>query len=174
MKSENIFEASDTQIADFLTDKFNEGYEYASLNTQCSAISLILKNDITNSDTLKRLFRSFHRKRPPTAKYKSTWDPSTVLQYLKDWSPNNELNMEKLTRKTATLLALASAQRVHTLSLIKIANILDQPSKIIIKIPDHIKTSGINKYQPLITLPVLESQPEICAASALREYKTKT
>ena len=76
--------------------------------------------------------------------------------------------------KLVTLLALITAHRVQTYSLIKISNIDFSESKIQIRIPDRIKTSGVNKVQPLLNIPFYENNPALCTASALGTYLEKT
>nr|CAI5842816.1 unnamed protein product [Callosobruchus analis] len=61
--------------------------------------------------------------RPPTPRYESTWSPDSLLEYLSRLYPLQDLDLEFLTYKLVTLLALTSASRVQTLSLIKIENI---------------------------------------------------
>lgn len=63
------------------------------------------------------------RLRPVLPKYTCTWDPNTVLSYISHWYPLNNLDLEKLTKKTAILLALTTGQRVQTLYLIRYINI---------------------------------------------------
>lgn len=60
------------------------------------------------------------------------------------------------------------------MSLIKVENIEFYSSKILIKIPDKIKTSGINKPQPILCLPFYEQNCKVCAASALVSYIERT
>ena len=35
--------------------------------------------------------------KPPTVRYLEIWDPETVLQFLKTWSPARTLSLEKLS-----------------------------------------------------------------------------
>ena len=144
------------------------------LNTARSALLLILPIDITNNPDIKRLFKAFSKQKPPKPKYNFIWDPFIVLKFLSTWYPNFSLTLEKLTRKLVTLLALTSAQRVQTLSLIKIDNIELCNTTIFVKVPDKIKTSGINRFQPLIELTTLDGHPEICVVELLKYYIEKT
>ncbi|CAH0723415.1 unnamed protein product, partial [Brenthis ino] len=82
--------------------------------------------------------------------------------------------MELLNKKLVTLLALCTAQRVQTLSLIKLNNINFYADGIKIIITDHIKTSAINRQQPLLWLPYFKSNLSICPASAIKDYISRT
>ncbi|CAH0731008.1 unnamed protein product, partial [Brenthis ino] len=63
------------------------------------------------------------RTKPSQPKYSITWDPSIVLNYLSAQWPHEGLDLEILSKKVITLLALVTAHRVQTLALIKIPNI---------------------------------------------------
>ena len=168
------FSSSINEVIEFLIQKFEKDeYSYASLNTYRSALSLILDIDITNNSDIKRFFKAIVNRRPKP-KYNFIWDPSDVLKFLSTWYPNEELTLERITKKLVTILALTSAQRVQTLSLIKIKNIVMKDSKAYIKIPDKIKTSGKNRFQPLIELSSLEEHPEIYVLKLLNCYLEKT
>lgn len=72
--------------------------------------------------------------------------------------------------RLSTLLALATGQRVQTLSLIKCLNIKELNSGIKIYIPEPIKTSGPNRKQPCLDLPNFSEDPSLCVASLVRQY----
>ncbi|OXU17823.1 hypothetical protein TSAR_015637 [Trichomalopsis sarcophagae] len=105
---------------------FQNCNRYGTLNTYRSVLSLILDKEIGNDSVIKRFCKGTVKLKPQTPKYTCTWNPDTVLQYLENLYPHENLNLEKLTKKFVTLLALieaSTAQRVQTLSKIKIANI---------------------------------------------------
>lgn len=166
--------ASVPVVIHFLTEIFNKGAKYGTINSTKSAIALIVGNKI-NDDRMNRFMKGVFKMRPPMPKYNLVWDPNVVLNYLSQYWPNDDLNLDILTKKTITLLALVSAHRVQTYSLIKIVNIqINEGKEIIIKIPDHIKTSGPNKYQPLLRIPFFIPKPEICPGLCLKSYINKT
>lgn len=88
--------------------------------------------------------------------------------------PNDELPLDQLVKKTVTLLALVTAHRVQTLTLIQIKNIQTYSDKIQIKIPDNIKTSRLGALQPCINIPFYDQRSEICPARALVSYLKMT
>lgn len=158
----------------FLTEKFNSGASYSTLNSYRSALSIILGQEVTCNDATKRFFKGVYRIKPPAPKYNTTWNPILVLNYVADYLPNESISLKDLSHKTVTLLAIASAQRMQTLSLIKIRNILFEHDKILIKIDDLIKTSRPGSVQPLIALPYIKENPKICPALTLKCYLDKT
>lgn len=170
----NTFNATSTQVISFLTVKFEEGASYSSLNTHRSALSTILGNKITLDENIHRFLRGVYRLKPPNPKYDYTWDTNKVLNYVSDLYPYTDITLEALSRKTISLLAIASAQRIQTLSIIKLNNISIENDMIVIKIPDLIKTSRPGAFQPLIRLPFIRENPSICPATVLQAYIDKT
>lgn len=170
----NPFDVSILNVIDFLTLKFKEGLSYASLNSYRSAISLILGPHVGEDYRVKRFFRGVFQLKPNVPKYSETWNPEIVLKYLNTLYPNELLSLEILTKKCVTLLALVTAHRVQTLSLIKLDNIYKHETDIRIRIPDHIKTSGPGKNQPVLLLPYFNENVNICPARSLEVYIQKT
>lgn len=171
----NILLTSAPTVLNFLTDIFDKGAKYGTINSYKSALSLLLGSKILNDEIVKRFMKGVFKLRPIKPRYNLTWDPSTVLNYLAQKWPNEDLNLETLTKKTVTLLALVTAHRMQTLSFIKISNISIRNSRqIIIKIPDLIKTSRPNCTQPVLVLPYFNERPEICPARSLEAYLNKT
>lgn len=161
-------------VINFLTEMFDKGAKYGTLNSYKSALSLLF-NDVVNDYRIKRFMKGVFRLRPIKPKYNLTWNPSIVLDYLAKQWPNESLNLETLSKKILTLLALVTAHRVQTLSLIQLHNINTQnTNEIIIKIPDIIKTSKPNTFQPVLKLPFYNENPNICPARCLMEYINKT
>lgn len=162
------------QIVLFFTQKFNEGASYSTINTCRSALSLILGQNTTQCESVSRLIKGIYRMRPPKPKYDSTWDPNEVLKYLSNTFPYENVTLHDISLKTITLLAIASAQRMQTLSFIKTNNITINDESITIKIDDLIKTSKPGSCQPLIQLPFIRENPKICPALTIQNYLEKT
>lgn len=172
-KDYDCFEYSIEKILAFLSWQFECGASYGSLNTLRS-LALLISPEIGTDHRIKRFFKGVFKLRPPQPKYKVTWDPAIVLNYLSTLFPNEDISLELLTQKIAALLALVTAHRVQTLSLIELQNIVILPSKIEIKIPSRIKTSGPNRYQPTLSFPLFNDKPQICTARAISCYLERT
>lgn len=170
----DVYESSIPTVIYFLTQLFNSGSQYGTLNTYRSALSLIIGSHISTDDRIKRFLKGVYRLRPPRPKYNVTWDTSKVLDGLSDWYPNETLSLENLTKKCVSLLALATSQRVQTLQKILISNIETHTSMIKIKIPDLLKTSKAGANQPLLSIPFFTDKPSICPATTLQCYIRKT
>lgn len=170
----DLYVTSVPTVIHFLTQQYESGAQYGTLNSCRSALSLISDLDLGNDHRIKRFLKGIYRLRPPLPKYNTTWDVSLVLNYLTSWYPNKNLNLEKLSKKLATLLALITAHRVQTISKININNIEVLSNEIQIKIPDLIKTSRDGATQPTLILPFFRDKPAICPATTLNSYLLMT
>lgn len=174
VNSVDVYDTSVPTVIYFLTQLFNNGCQYGTLNSCRSALSLILGPVMTNDDRLKRFLKGVYRLKPPQPKYNATWDTNLVLDKLNTWNPNDSLSLEKLAFKTVTLLALSTAHRIQTLSNIKVSNVQNVSQRITIKIPDLIKTSKPGSKQPVLHLPFFLERPAICPATTLLCYIERT
>ncbi|XP_049886293.1 uncharacterized protein LOC126380737 [Pectinophora gossypiella] len=170
----NTYNTSVTNVLSFLTHIYNEGAKYGTLNSCRSALSLLLGQKIINNDFINRFLKGVFNLRPTLPKYNLTWDIDQVLNFIANWYPNEDLNLEKISKKLITLFALVTAHRAQTFSLIKAENITHNDSGFIIKIPDLIKTSRVGSQQPVLSLPYFSQRPEICPAKTLNVYLNKT
>lgn len=162
------------EVLRFLTAQLNEVNSYGTLNSYRSALSLVVSYDLGKDPTIKRFCKGASVIKPQKPKYNDIWDPDPVLTHLSSYESNSKLCLEKLTKKLVTLLALATAQRLQTLSKIKVENIKVSESDIKIYIIDRIKTSAVGRNQPLLYLPFLNDKPELCVANLLQEYLSRT
>lgn len=169
-KAVDIFEPNKSSVLSFLSKQFREGCAYGTLNSHRSALSLLLGNNIGSDECVKRLLKGAYKLKPSQPKYVYTWNPQLVLNYISSWFPNTGLNLEKITKKLAILLALCTAHRVQTISLIKLENITITETGIRIAISDIIKTSAPGREQPLLLLPFFGENISICPATALKDY----
>ncbi|KAL0871307.1 hypothetical protein ABMA27_005052 [Loxostege sticticalis] len=170
----NVFKYCPRSVLQFLTEQYNKGSAYGTLNNHRSALSLLLGGEVGADEQIKRLLKGAYRSRPATPKYVRTWDPKIVLDHIASFGPNKELSLEKITKKLVILLTLCTGQRVQSLSLIKLSNIMKCANGIKIVISDIIKTSAPGREQPMLFLPYYESNKDICPATTLEDYVTIT
>lgn len=161
-------------VTDFLVTPEVKKLSRSSLNTYRSAISMLSLNDLGKDAGLSRFFQGISSMKPQKPKYENIWDPGPVIQALGKQYPNKDLSLEELTKKLIMLLALSTAQRVQTLSKISIDNIIKVKEGYNIQVPDRIKTSGLNRPQPLLILEKFKRQPQVCVATTLEDYLEKT
>lgn len=166
----NCYDTEISQVILFLTERYNEGSSFGTMNSHRSALSLLLGGEVSTDVRIKRLLKGAFKLRPSVPKYTTTWDPQMVLSNISNWFPNENLSIEKITKKLVTLLALCTAHRVQTLSLIKLDNIIINSNEITIVISDIIKTSGPGRDQPILILPYFNDKRSICPATTLQDY----
>lgn len=169
-KNCNLYNVSLDSLLDFLTNCMNASSSYGTLNNHRSAISLISTNKIGQNPMVKRFFKGIFKIKPTFPRYNFTWNPNIVLNYVETLFPNESLSLEVLTKKLVILLALATGQRIQTISVIKIQNIHIFADKMVITITDLLKTSGIGRQQPTLNLPFFTQRPAICPANCLQAY----
>jgi len=174
----DVFTSGIHHVLKFLQWQLQGGASYSTLNTSRSALSLILPtvdtNNIGEAHIVKRFMKAAFRVGPKTYRYKSTWDPDPVLQYLSTLYPTESLSLENLTLKLVGLLALATAHRVQTFSLMELENIHEKENGVDIFISQLTKTSAPGKNQPCLFLPFLLEKPQLCVATTLLQYRKRT
>lgn len=147
---------------------------YGTLNSYKSAVSLVVGPGITDDFRLKRFMKGAFNLKPVDPKYDITWDPQILLNLFNKKGDNKDLSLKDLTKKIISLLAIITAHRMQTFSLIEINNIEILSDKILIKIPKIIKTSGPNSLQPLLVIPFYKDNCKVCTANTLVSYLDRT
>lgn len=169
----DVFSPTVELVLRFLTIQYKKGVSYSSLNSFRSAISQLSGPEIGQDFRIKRFFRGVYHLRPSRPKYDEIWDPNVVLDYIRS-IPEENISLEMLTHKLATLMILATGQRVQTINSVNCSNIVRLDDRIEIRIPKRLKTSGKNKFQPTLILPFCRDDPVICVAKTLMDYLDKT
>ena len=120
------------EIAKYIQFLYTSGSKYSTVNLARSAISKY--HDGFNGtpagqhkmvcNAVKAVFRL----RPPLPKYKTTYDVSIVLDYIKSLPTNSELSLKMLSYKALFLITIATISRVSsiaklgpTLSVLKVS-----------------------------------------------------
>lgn len=161
-----------SHVISFLQNIFdNTNNIFGSFNSHRAALSLITSKNLGENLQLKRFLKGIFRLRPPKPKYDCTWEPQQVLTFLKN---SEDTSLKFLSSKLVTLIALATGQRLQTISLIRCQNITFSVSGAKIRIPDLIKTSRPNSFQPCLDLPYFVHDSRLCAALTLKQYLERT
>ncbi|CAD6222028.1 GSCOCG00005294001-RA-CDS, partial [Cotesia congregata] len=166
----NLYKPTEGQVADWMSGKFHQGASYSSLNTCRSALSLICGEYIGQSSLLSRLLKGIYKEKPSKPKYNKIYSLDPVINKLEQMSPLSVLSLPELTNKLLMSMALITAHRKQTLSLIKRSNIKKVQNGYEIQIPDFIKTSRRGHHQPLLILPRFPENKNLCVASMLEAY----
>ncbi|VEN39236.1 unnamed protein product, partial [Callosobruchus maculatus] len=160
-------------VLKFLTHQFESGSSYSTINTHRAALSQILGPNLSEDFRIKRFFQGPRHLRPSHPKYRSTWDPSVVLNYIKKLS-SSSFSLQHLTYKTAMILALATGQRVQTLASIDLGNLHIFPERLDIHITKPLKTTHTSQNHTTLVVPSFTEDADICAAKAVLSYLEET
>ena len=177
-KSINVSDPlSVTVVLEFLTELFDKGYSYSTINSARSFLSCLLPpiNNVTiGSDPLiRRFMRGVFIDRPNLPRYTETWDVSTVLSFMREMGDNDFLSVFDLTLKLVMLLALVTGQRAQTLSLLNLDDMHVYEDRIVFCINNLIKQSRPSYHLKPITLLAFPNKM-LCVVSCLKTYIAKT
>lgn len=168
--SVDTFNPEISQVLTFLNLSFASGASYGTLNSQRCVISLVSNSKVGDNPLITRFLKGCFKLKPTVPKYTHTWDVNVVLDYLEGMGDFSQLSPILVTEKVVTLLALVSAHRAQTLSLIRVDNITKTAQGLEILITDIIKTSAPSRSQPVIFLPRCLDRPNLCIASCVEFY----
>lgn len=143
-----LYSPSVPHFLQFLAQESPNFSSYSTLNTMRSAVSFISQNEIGNHPTVRRFCKGVSALKPPRPRYDFVWDPAPVIAKLSSIYPYEGVPLKLLTRKLILLLALATGHRAQTFALLRISQI-SLEEKLIIRVPDRIKTSAPGRSQPL-------------------------
>ncbi|RLU19489.1 hypothetical protein DMN91_008046 [Ooceraea biroi] len=158
------------RVLEFLSQELRHSNSYSTLNTARSAISLISSTEIGNHPLVKRFCKGASYLKPPKPRYDFIWDPAPVIANLATMFPYTSISLPAITKKLVLLLALESGQRAQTLAYIKISQLSFSRDKLLIRIPDRIKTSGPGRAQPVLSFSRFLHRPELCIITLLEHY----
>lgn len=160
-------------LTQFLSKLYRDGKSYSAINISKSALSLLLSDEnhsVGGHPIINRFLKGVAKSRPPAPRYNTTWDPQVVLDFYKCQPDNSELTLPNLSRKCITLLAIGTAHRVQTFSVLKRSNVNYCDSKMEIFVPDIIKTSKPGRPQPNLILPLFSEEPKVCLMRTMISY----
>lgn len=161
----------------FLTELYEKGLGYSSINTAKSALSSILgyvdKCSIGQHPLIIKFMKGVSKLRPPMSRYSVTWDANKVLELFTSWEDNEVLCIKKLSIKLVSLMALTTAQRVQSLAAINIKNITwGNPTQI--KLSDNLKCTSISRPNPVLIVNEFKQNNKLCVLSCLKVYLNRT
>jgi len=168
-----LYAPSVGNVLDYLTELFHAGLGYSAINTARSSLSSFISIDnkpVGEHPLVVRYFKGVFNLRPTIPKTTTTWNPDTVLTFLKTLSPNRKLTFKKLTFKCVTLLWLLSGQRGQSIQLIDVRNISSDKNKLVISFGDLLKTTRPGFQQKAITLKAYAPDRRICIVRCMDEY----
>ena len=113
------------------------------------------------------------QQKPSLPRYTVTWDPVLLLNFLKTQSPVGKLSLKMLTLKTVTLTIL-SAQRIQTVYLLDIRNMLVSDAVVKVCLGDKLKQTRPGYHLHELEFPAYTPNNELCPVSVVKEYLART
>ena len=114
------------KLANFLLHLFQVGLAWHTIGIYRSAISAFLEphriHKASNHPVISKLMHHFYLQHPPSCKWFNPWDVECLLSLLESWASVSSLTTFKLAWKTATLLALVTANHCSDLTLLCVDN----------------------------------------------------
>ncbi|XP_045158583.2 uncharacterized protein LOC123524443 [Mercenaria mercenaria] len=171
------FSPSVNMLIQFLTTLYDQGLQYRAINTAKSAISSVINflsnKQLGNHILIKQFMKGVSENRPALPKYNCTWDAALVLKFFSLHKLVNQLSIQELGTRLATLLALTTGQRTQTLFFMDLKNIVLTDTDVKIRIGDPLKQSKVNCHLGEI---YIEAYPDekLCVVKTLKEYVQRT
>jgi hypothetical protein len=89
----------------YLTDLFNSGLSYSTVNIHRSMLSSTLEtiegNKIGEHPLVVQLLKGCFNLKPPQPRYNHFWDPEVILNHFNSFRENVDLNLTSFSKKLA-------------------------------------------------------------------------
>jgi site-specific recombinase XerD len=162
---------------EYLTSLFRKDLSYSTLNSVRAALSQHV--NIVGCDDLDfgkhpltiKFMKGVYRLRPPAPKYNLTWDVADVLSKLRAVDAES-CSLKELSLKCVMLLALATGQRVQTLSLFSLKLMSCRTESYTFGIEKLLKTSKPGTDRSVTICRFTDSR--ICPVTCLEKYISRT
>jgi len=90
-----------SDVANFIAELYEDGYQYRSLNLSRSSISTtheyVEGHPVGQHPTIVRVMKGAFNQRPPQPKYSITWDVSIVTRHVSSMGDNHSLSLKSLS-----------------------------------------------------------------------------
>jgi hypothetical protein len=172
------FRPSISVVLDFLTSLFHSGIGYSGINTARSALSTVITLEgniaLGSHPLVCRFMKGVGEERPSLPRYTQTWDVQVVLSAFRKQPLVQYISLKDLTLKLTMLIALVTAQRCQTLSLMNTAAMTQSGDKFIFRIDGKFKQArpGFNHLE--LTLSLYPHDIRVCVYTTLVEYLKRT
>ena len=166
-----------TDILLYLTEYFNSGAAYRSVNVARSAISTSHTKlnglPVGQNPLVIQLLKGMFNNRPPKPRYSHTWEVSLVTTYLASLGSNRSLSLKQLSWKLAMLFSLTCPERVSALTKLDLRHcrILPDGVEFILSSP---RKRGTADQLPKAFFARFPSNSKLCPVETLRCYLKAT
>ena len=175
----NPVSATVASIMEFLTDQFDLGLQYRTINTMRSSISTThpgIKGTAVGSHPLVSwLMRGMFNCRPPMPRYERSWNIGTVIDFFTNHYKSASLTVLQLAKKAATLLAITNADRCSDLAALDRDHLKQTPTGVEFTVVQLTKTRSRKSSTPRKVLyHYFLENTEVCPVTVLQLYLDRT
>ena len=161
---------------EFLNTLFRNNASYSALVSAKAAVATLTPepSKLSSHHLVRRFLRGAFNLKPALPKKCTVWDPRVVLDHIKGMGKLKNLTLEQMTKKLAMLLALNSAQRVQTLSLLETTDIERTGEQMLIYVSHLLKQTRPGAHLRPIMLKPYTVCKKLCVVRTLRKYLRRT
>lgn len=173
----NSISATLNDVLLFLTDRFNNGAAYRSVNVARSAISSChAKIDgypVGQHPLVIQLLKGMLNMRPPKPRYTHTWDVHLVTKYLSSLGKTKLLPLKLLSIKLAMLFALSCPERASSLAKLDLRHCRVAPEGVFFTLVSPRKRGSPDQL-PQAFFASFPHNERLCPVGTLRHYLKAT
>ena len=172
----NPISATLNDVLLFLTDRFNTGAAYRSVNVTHSAISSchpkIDGYPVGQHPLVLQLLKGMLNMRPPKPRYTHTWDVHLVTKYLDCLGKTKLLPLKLLSIKLAMLFALSCPERASSLAKLDLRHCRVTPEGVSFTLVSPRKRGSPDQL-PRAFFASFPHNERLCPVGTLRHYLNK-
>ena len=165
--------SSTSDILIFLTEVFNEGLAYRSLNVPRSAISSTHPKidgfSVGQHAYVTRLLKGALNKRPPKPRYSHTWNVDVMIKYMISLGKNSTLSLKAISMKLLTLFALTCPERISALASLDLRHCSVLPEGVSFKLTVPRKSGSADKPAEAF-FARFDQDRKLCPVDCFRYY----
>ena len=165
---------------EFLQSLKLAGLGYSAVNTARSSVSNLMYFKDTNitfgsHPDVSVFMRGMYNFKPSVPRYTITWDPDIVLDYIKNWSPPEQLPLKQLSYKVLMLILLTTGKRHQTVHNFSVTNMRITGTKFIFYVHSLDVKEGRRGFIPeAVELKAFPSERKLCIYRFLKCYLKRT
>ena len=171
--SKTIRKIEVTHVFDFLNAMFEKGHAYSTINSAKCAISTIIHiapyESLNKHPLINKYMTGIFNLRPPKSRLSFLWDVDILFRYFKQQGDNCLLSDIILTQKLIILLLLLGAQRLSTIKLFSINNMVLNDLPVTFIPTEVLKYSRKGKTLDKFEYRAYEDKT-LCVIACLKEY----
>ena len=165
-------------ILEYLTEMYDQGREYSTINGHRSAISLyhplIDGIQVGKHPTTRQLLKAISNKRPPQPRLAAVWDVQQVIKYIKAMPENTSLTTRQLAMKATILTALTCIPRASELHKLDTKYLEIKEDHLTFQIEGRVKHSRVGKKNPPLVLYRFQIDRHLCPVNTILFYLQAT